>query len=220
MRVQVLQHVPFESPGLIADEVRKKGYSLLTKALYAANPLPSVADFDMLIIMGGPMSVHDVNEYTWLQVEKALIAASIRQKKKVLGICLGAQLIAEACGGRVYQAAQKEIGWWPVKWVGGTMTTAFHWHGETFDLPEGAELLASTEVCVNQAFRIGERVLGIQFHPEVTEEILRGMVENEGEELAEGAAGNARFIQSGSEILGRAQGLIAGEGMTFLSEWL
>jgi GMP synthase-like glutamine amidotransferase len=239
MRFYCLQHVSFETPGLLTDVVREKGYSLRTIALFDGEPLPSTADFDGLIIMGGPMSIHDEDVHPWLRAEKELIAAAIREGKKVLGICLGAQLIAAVLGARVYPNPQKEIGFWPVQWaeaaglrrsqeaVGRVFrgvgearaveTLFFHWHGETFDLPAGAVLLASTPACVNQAFRFGDKVLGIQFHPEVTPEIIRGMVENEGWELVEGA-----YIQSAEKILEAADGEVGGAGadLSFLTNWL
>ncbi|HEV3325269.1 MAG TPA: type 1 glutamine amidotransferase [Puia sp.] len=258
MRYHCLQHVSFETPGLLIGLIREKGHSLRTTALYREEPLPATADFDGLIIMGGPMSIHDEDVHSWLRAEKELIAAAIREGKKVLGICLGAQLIAAALGARVYPNLQKEIGFWPVQWteagvspglgpraaVGGPggaragEALFFHWHGETFDLPAGAVLLASTPACVNQAFRFGDKVLGIQFHPEVTPEIIREMVEQEGWELVEGP-----YIQSAEKILeaGQAEagqaprsegrqrsggegrqrsGGFAGLDLPFLTDWL
>jgi GMP synthase-like glutamine amidotransferase len=208
MRIHCLQHVSFETAGILAETFRDRGYPFLTTALYLDEPLPSIADFDVLIIMGGPMSVHDGEIYPWLPSEKALIAAAIREKKKVLGICLGAQLIAEVAGGRVYPNPQKEIGFWPVQWTEAARgmfpdlgTLFFHWHGETFDLPPGSRLLASTGASVNQAFVLSDHVLGVQFHPEVTPEIIRAMVEHEGWELVD-----APFIQPAAEILGASAG--------------
>lgn len=201
MRYHCLQHVSFETPGLLVGLIREKGHLLRTTELYRGEPLPQTADFDALIIMGGPMSIHDEADHPWLKAEKALIAAAIREGKKVLGICLGAQLIAAVLGARVYPNPLKEIGFWPVRWTeaaGGDRadeTTFFHWHGETFDLPAGAILLASTPACVNQAFRLGDSVLGIQFHPEVTPEIIRAMIGNEGWELV-----NAPYIQTAEKI--------------------
>jgi GMP synthase-like glutamine amidotransferase len=229
MRYRVLQHVSFETAGLLAAVVRERGHSVETTALYAGEPLPSMAEFDGLIIMGGPMSVHDEDVYPWLKAEKELIAAAIYGGKRVLGICLGAQLIAAVCGARVYPCPQKEIGFWPVKWASGAEEEVFHWHGETFDLPPGAELLASTEVCANQAFRIGDTVLGIQFHPEVTAEIVRRMVENEGWELVEGGyVQGAGRILAGVEEMGEAEGAgldirgvgKGGSGLEWLWAWL
>src|SRR5580700_5365492 len=168
MRFHALQHVSSETPGLLAVEIRERGFALRTTALYDHEPLPSTGEFDVLIVLGGPMSIHDEAEYPWLRDEKELIGAAIREGKKVMGICLGAQLIAAVCGARVYPNPQKEIGWWPVRWVGPACASAsagegceevvFHWHGETFDLPVGAALVASTEACVNQAFRLGDTV--------------------------------------------------------------
>jgi len=211
MRFYCLQHVSFETAGVLIGCIREGGHSLRTVALFDGDPLPSTSDFDALIIMGGPMSVHDEGVYPWLRAEKELIAAAISEKKKVLGICLGAQLIAEVTGGRVYPNPQKEIGYWVVEWtedarqlfpdlVGGAGDGSglagggvfFHWHGETFDLPPGARLLASTEACLNQGFLLGDNVLALQFHPEVTPEIVRAMVDNEGHELVDGP-----YIQAG-----------------------
>jgi GMP synthase-like glutamine amidotransferase len=212
MKYHVLQHVSFETPGLLMDEIRAREHLLFTTALYDQEPLPSLADFDVLIVMGGPMSVHNEADYPWLVAEKELIAAAIGGGKRVLGICLGAQLIAAVCGARVYPNPVKEIGFWPVRWVdpafrgaSGGEEVVFHWHGETFDLPVGAVLLASTEACVNQAFSIGDRVLGVQFHPEVTAEIIRAMVEQEGWELVE--AGKTPYVEWPERILGRASEL-------------
>ena len=219
MRFYCLQHVSFETPGLLTGVVREKGYSLRTIALFDNEPLPSTKDFDGLIIMGGPMSIHDEDIYPWLRAEKALIAAAIREGKKVLGICLGAQLIAAVSGARVYPNPQKEIGFWPVRWTEGTEEIVFNWHGETFDLPAGAVLLASTTACVNQAFLLGDRVLGVQFHPEVTPEIVREMIAHEGHELVD-----APYIQTAVKMLEGAEGEGAAENrvgaISFLTNWL
>jgi GMP synthase-like glutamine amidotransferase len=231
MRYHCLQHVSFETPGLLIGVIREKGHSLRITDISQGEALPSTADFDVLIIMGGPMSIHDEGVHPWLRAEKELIAAAIREGKKVLGICLGAQLIAAALGARVYPNPQKEIGFWPVQWteaaavgpraagvrpagVRPTETVFFHWHGETFDLPAGAVLLASTPACVNQVFRLGNQVLGIQFHPEVTPEIIRAMIEHEGWELVDGV--DASYVQSAEEMLA----LAAGPDFSFLTDWL
>ncbi len=150
----------------------------------------------MLIVMGGPMSVNDTAALPWLAPEIALVRDAIDAGKLVFGVCLGAQMIAKAMGGRVYPGVEKEIGWFPVRRVaaaGETLFdslpehfTAFHWHGETFDLPPGAVRLAETEVTRNQAFQIGNRVLGLQFHIEATPESVAAMVENCGHEIGAG----------------------------------
>src|SRR6202000_331686 len=118
-RFHCLQHVSFETAGLVGDFVRERGHTLGTTALFQDEPLPATTDFDALIIMGGPMSVHDEEAFPWLQAEKMLIAEAIKEGKKVLGICLGAQLIAQVLGARVYPNREKEIGFWPGSLTGG-----------------------------------------------------------------------------------------------------
>ena len=222
MRFHCLQHVDFEGPGTIADWIREQSSTLSFTHLYRNDPLPSAEDFDALVIMGGPMSIHDEKEFPWLIKEKELIASAIGQGKKVLGICLGAQLIAAVAGARVYPNPDKEIGFLPVHWTpaarkilrrgeGGNWPATsllFHWHGETFDLPEGALHLAATEACPHQAFLLGDSVLALQFHPEGSPAILREMVHHEGHELVP-----APFIQSAAEILEQAPLLAEGNGL-------
>lgn len=153
-----------------------------------------MTDFDMLIIMGGPMSVHDTRDYPWLEQEKAFISQAVNEGKTILGICLGAQLLAHVLGGKVYQNAKKEIGWFPVHnnpsapasdimRVLPESMDAFHWHGETFSLPENAHLLASSQACVNQAFLYSDRILGLQFHLETTPESARSLISHCQEEM-------------------------------------
>jgi GMP synthase-like glutamine amidotransferase len=173
--VLAFRHVPFEHLGLIGEELARQniGYD------YAdlGNPPRPPAEYDGLIFMGGPMSANDNLPY--LQQEMRYIAQAVSYGKPVLGVCLGAQLIAKALGARVYPNAVKEIGWFDVGFTDaaakdalfadlGGPETVFHWHGETFDLPRGAELLASSERCRNQAFRASRRAWGLQFHLEVT----------------------------------------------------
>ena len=151
------------------------------------------------------MSVNDEETLPWLVAEKAFLREAIDCGIAVLGICLGAQLIASACGARVYSGRQREIGWFPIEAVKGGLdelpfpdkAKVLHWHGETFDLPAGAVHLARSAACEHQAFQIGERVLGLQFHPEVTPESLALMVEHNREDLVAG-----EFVQSEAEILG------------------
>jgi GMP synthase-like glutamine amidotransferase len=138
----------------------------------------------VLIALGGPMSVNDEDEFPWLREEKRFISESIRSEKPVLGICLGAQLMASSLGARVYRGARKEIGWFPAyasEQASGLFAfpptaEVFHWHGETFDLPDGAMHLASSEACRNQAFRIGARAIGLQFHLETTPESADALI--------------------------------------------
>ena len=187
MKVHVCQHAPFEGLGSIEAWLEGRGMAVGYTRLFAGDPLPAVDAIDMLIAMGGPMSVNDEADLPWLKAEKQLVRDAVTKGLPVLGVCLGAQLIANALGARVYRHAVKEIGWFPVQAVAVPAaetfrfpleTLVFHWHGETFDLPPGAVRLARSEGCENQAFQIGARVLALQFHLETTPETARSMVEH------------------------------------------
>jgi GMP synthase-like glutamine amidotransferase len=207
MRAHCLQHVPFEGLGSIGPWLRTNGAHVSTTRLFERPIFPHIDDVDVLIVMGGPMSVNDDAEYPWLESEWGFIRQAIEREKAVLGVCLGAQLIARAMGARVYPNPEREIGWWPIfgmrpaadvpTWASaGTETMVFHWHGETFDLPLGATPLARSAGCELQAFQVGRRVIGIQFHLETTPALVQSMVSHCGAELVP-----SRFVQSASEIL-------------------
>ena len=193
MRAHYLQHVPFEGLGSIETWLHSAHATISATRLYEEAHFPALESFDLLIIMGGPMSVNDDEIYPWLAREKAFIAAAIAADKAVLGICLGAQLIAAVCGATIYANPLKEIGWFPITPIPGSgagsfcfdePATVFHWHGETFTLPPGAHHLARSAACNHQAFQLaGKAVIGLQFHLETTPESLRGMVQHCGEEL-------------------------------------
>src|SRR5262245_17290143 len=149
MRVRVLQHVAFEGPAALAPALRAAGHDVAHTRLDLGEPLPALADFDWLVVMGGPMSVHDEREHAWLAPEKRLVRAAVEGGRRVLGVCLGAQLIAAALGAAVTRNREREIGWFPVARAPGAEASpfaralpsrfpAFHWHGETFALPPGA----------------------------------------------------------------------------------
>jgi len=166
-------------------------------SLWKGDPLPKADTVDGLIVMGGPMGVYDDALYPWLKTEKTLIREVIDQDKPVLGICLGAQLIAEVLGARVWKNKHKEIGFFPLRGDGDVLPaefTAFHWHGDTFDLPEGARPLASSAATKNQAFLYRERVLALQFHFETTEVSLMTMYQHGSDEIVPGP-----FIQTVDE---------------------
>jgi len=180
--VLVFRHVPFEHLGWIADALDEHGLEWRYVDLHE---LPDAdvrpADADALIFMGGPMSAND--DLPYIQRELALIEEAATLGRPLLGVCLGAQLIAKAHGASVYRSAVKEIGWLPVSWTAaanedrlfaglGNPETVFHWHGETFDLPPGADWLASSSGCRHQAYRIGDRIYGLQFHLEVTPQMI------------------------------------------------
>jgi GMP synthase (glutamine-hydrolysing) len=181
VRVLAFRHSPSDGLGLIAAVLDAHGIDCQCADLYHAPAAEtSIPDADILILMGGSMSAND--NLSFLNREIECVRAAVQAGKPVLGICLGAQLIAKALGAKVYPNGKKEIGWAPVTFTdaawkdplfhGHGSELIFHWHGETFDLPEGAELLASSADCRHQAFRLGDRVYGLQFHLEVTPEMI------------------------------------------------
>jgi GMP synthase-like glutamine amidotransferase len=207
LHIHYLQHEPFEGLAYIAEWAAQKGHTVSCTRLFADEPLPNHTAMDVLIIMGGGMGVYEDAKYPWLQEEKIFIGKVMESGKKVLGICLGAQLIASARGAAVYPNRQKEIGWFPIhpamdniqpQWLADMVRNhpvVFHWHGDTFDLPAGAALIASSEACRNQFFTIGDNIMGIQFHFEATIESAQMMIESGTDELQP-----AVFIQDAATI--------------------
>lgn len=192
MRVHYLQHVPFEGLGSIEPWLVKHRCDVTATKLFESSSLPNPEDFDLLILMGGPMSVNDEEHFPWLRVEKQLVKNTVTAGKGVLGICLGAQLIVNSLGETVYPNRRKEIGWFPIEGLSVEDETiysfpssldVFHWHGETFDLPEGAVHTARSKACENQAFQLGKTVIGLQFHLETTEETAKTLITHCREEL-------------------------------------
>lgn len=206
MRIHYFQHVPFEGLGSIATWTIHRGYALSATKFYQNDPLPSLQNFDWLVVMGGPMNIYEEDKYPWLTEEKKLIEQAITNNKTVLGICLGAQLIADVLGARVYQGEHKEIGWFPIEattssniWQGiPSKMTVFHWHGDTFDTPPGTTRLAFSEGCPNQAFSYRDRVLGLQFHLESTPESVEQIIANCRDDLVPG-----KYIQTPDEMLSK-----------------
>jgi len=206
MRIHCLTHVPFEDAANIGQWAKLRGHSLTYTHLYRDEPLPSLESFDMLAIMGGPMNVYEHDPYPWLVSEKDFIRQAIDAEKKVVGVCLGAQLLAAALGGKVTANRQKEIGWYPVRLTPQAKQSrafaslpnemrVFHWHGDTFSLPSGAIHLASSAVCENQAFQYKDHVLGLQFHLEYSADSIEKMLTHCGDELTD-----APYIQTADEI--------------------
>ena len=203
MQVQVLQHVPFEGPGSIAAWLAARRADVGCTRLFAGDRLPRAGDIDALIAMGGPMSVNDEDALDWLRPEKQLVRDVVARGIPVLGICLGAQLIASALGARVYPGTEREIGWFPVGGVPDVAPgfrfprefLAFHWHGETFDLPAGAVRLAGSAACENQAFQVGRNAVALQFHLETTPASAEALIENCRDELVPGP-----YVQTEAEL--------------------
>ena len=207
LKIHTLQHVSFEGLGCINQWITTKGHTVNYTKLYDNPQFPVLDEFDWLIVMGGPMGVYDEAMYPWLKEEKEFIRRAIEGGKTIVGICLGSQLIAEVLGAKVYPNKQKEIGWFDIQKTEiaksqplleqiEELFTVFHWHGDTFDLPAGSERLFSSAVCLNQAFLYKKKVLGLQFHFEVTSHTLKEMIENGMSELVED-----KTIQSATKIL-------------------
>ncbi len=208
MRALVLQHVAVEGPGTLASYLAARGWTLETVALYEGARLPEDAqEYQAVIVMGGPMGVYDEAEYPFLRDEHLFLTRVLGQGVPLLGICLGSQLLAKALGARVYRNPQKEIGWYTVDltpagaadplFAGLTSPVpVFQWHGDTFDLPAGATPLASSPLCMNQAFRYGDRVYGLLFHLELTPDVIHSWIAAFHDELAsvQGTIDPARIV--------------------------
>jgi GMP synthase-like glutamine amidotransferase len=210
MYIHWLQHVPFEGLGTIEQWAVKNGHTLERTRLWANETLPDPEEVRMLIIMGGAMGVHDAAAYPWLVDEKRFIRAVVDRDRPVLGVCLGAQLLADQLGAKVYANREKEIGWFAIQGEeglpGSNLVTfpeqmiVFHWHGDTFDIPAGAVWLASSSGCRHQAFAVDERIIGLQFHLEMTPEGIAALADNCRDELQPG-----RWVQAETELPGRPE---------------
>ncbi len=179
MKLYYIQHVFFETPAGILDWAKEKNWKIFPILAYE-NQIKkiNIQDCDVLLIMGGPMGVYDENIYPWLKEEKKILEQAITLHKKVIGICLGAQLIANVLGANVYKNPYREIGWFPINSTEyakkifslSDSFIVFHWHGDTFDLPDGAIHLFYNEATLNQGFLWSNYVLGLQFHLEMKPE--------------------------------------------------
>lgn len=208
MKISVLQHAAFEGPGEIATWAAQHGHPVNIHHLYRGDALPTLDAFDLLVIMGGEMNIYQYRDWPWLKPESTFIKTALDQGKRVIGICLGAQLIADALGARVVQNFEVELGWLPVTWTKEACTTfpklpaattVLHWHGDTFGLPPGATRLASSEGCVEQGYTIPNKCLGLQFHLEVGPALVKEFV------AGQGTWPEGRYVHKPETILAEAQ---------------
>jgi len=216
-RAIVLQHVKFETPGIMANLLDSAGISTESIRTFENQPVPGkMGDAAGLIIMGGPMGVYEQGRYPFLRDEMRLIEQALQEEKPVLGICLGSQLLAATLGAVVTRGTNKEIGWHPVTltesaaddrlWAGVEPSfVAFHWHGDIFELPRGAVSLASSDLTACQAFRYGQKAYGFLFHMEVTKEIIENMVKTFADELQETSIDGSDIIKRTKDYLSDLQ---------------
>lgn len=207
MNIHSIHHVAFEGLGSIEAWARQNGHTLTATRPYLSESFPPVEEVGLLIVMGGPMNIYEEDKYPWLAEEKRFLGQAIGEGRPIIGICLGAQLLADVLGARVFANSHKEIGWFPVQMTKAAETsrafaafpqsfTAFHWHGDTFDIPAGAKHIARSAACENQAFIYNERIVGLQFHLETTPASAQQLIANCGDEIVPG-----RYIEDSKQML-------------------
>ena len=207
MRIHYIEHAFFESPGVIEKWARDRGHEFGRTQSYANDKLPEASDVDFLLVLGGPQSPIRIQEYPYLTAEIKFISAMIARNRPVVGLCLGAQLIAEALGARTRKSPEKEVGVFPIQLTDdGRKDPLFegfpaefdvmHWHNDMPDIPEGATLLARSAGCPHQAFRFGDRTYGFQFHMEISGESIVPLLENAAGDLTPG-----KYTRTAAEIL-------------------
>jgi GMP synthase-like glutamine amidotransferase len=227
MRLHILQHVPFEDEGAIGSWANLRRHTLTRTRLFDTDRFPPQKRFDALIVLGGPMNVYDYDRHSWLLHEKTYILDAIRRGTPVLGVCLGAQLIADVMGARIRRNPCREIGWFPVSLLSAGRRsylfshspggfTACHWHDDTFSIPQGAVRIAKSDACANQAFMIGNMVIGLQFHLEYSARNLKAMIRKAGNKLVE-----ERFVQVAADLLADPSRIQAAQELLFtlLDAW-
>ena len=208
MRWHCLQHTPNEGPGYAAEWLAARGHPLTHTRLFEPGPVfPALGEFDGLLLLGGPMSVHDEAEFPWLREEKRFLREALRAGKLTLAICLGAQLVALELGGEVRPNPEPEVGFWTVRFSAKALlhpllrgwpdkATVLHWHFDTFVVPPGAVRVGMSAGCAAQGFVWGDGIIGLQFHPEMTEAMVEQLLVFEGHETAE----EQEFVQTAAQI--------------------
>ncbi len=211
LRLHFLQHVEFEALGIIEGWAEEKGMQITSTKLYEGEALPDkkeLRDIDLVLIMGGPMNIYEYDKYPWLKEEKEFIANAIKQaslsrKMSVVGICLGAQLIADVLGAKVTPNQFKELGWFPIRSQSDLLPDSlevFHWHGDTFPIPRGAKCIAFSQGCGNQGFIYKQRVIGLQFHLEMTNDGIDEIYANCADDIESGPYTQQQNISDASRI--------------------
>lgn len=208
MRIVCNQHVAFEGPAAIAYWAHARGHRIDCIEVFRGASLPAPTDYEMLVIMGGPMNIYQESIHSWLTAEKAMIRDAIQAGKYLVGVCLGSQLIADQLGSPVFRAECAEMGWWPVARTRDCPQAfpcpetlrVFHWHGDTFELPPGARQLIASAGCACQGFLQGDRILGLQCHLEATPASVTALIDACGDEIREG-----RYSQPASAMRAEPQ---------------
>lgn len=207
MNLHAITHVDFEDPAAIALWAQDRGHNMSTSLLEEGESFPALDAFDFLIIMGGPMNIYEENAYPWLAPEKQFIKAAVDAGKFVLGVCLGAQLLADALGGKVIAGPHKEIGWYDITLTPEAKAhrffrglpdkqTVFHWHGDVIVPPPGSVRIAESEACAEQGFLYNDRVIALQYHLETTAVSMEAIISRSLDEIAAGGP----FVQSAEEM--------------------
>jgi GMP synthase-like glutamine amidotransferase len=211
LRVRCLQHAPHEGPGAVAAWGAARGHDLTATHAYRGEPLAALDDAELLVVLGGAYGVEDLPRLPWLRDEAAAIGRSIARDTPVLGICLGAQLVAHALGARVGRAAEREIGWLPVERAAPREAApllagfpdrldVFHWHGDEMEPPAGAVRAFRSAACACQAFTWGDRVAAVQFHPEMTAETAGALAVHDAADLVQAGT----YVQTAEAMLADA----------------
>lgn len=229
IRIHALYHVDFEELSYIKQWADNRGHRITVTRFYENDPLPAQDSFDWLVVMGGPMSIHDESDFQWLADEKSFIQQSINDGKTVIGVCLGAQLIADSLGAKVAPSGIKEVGWLPIQLTEQGLAhplladlpknefTVFHWHGDGFECPKGAMPIATSHTWANQGFvyqtskhkELGTWVLGWQCHFEVTNKSMVDMVSHGQTYIQEAMIDHPDSVQAADEILALGDTYIA-----------
>ncbi len=207
MRVHIIIHAPFEKPGVIGTWVIRNGHALSYTHTYRGEQLPEISEIDFLVIMGGPQSPLELDKYPYLRDEIALTKLAIDQKKSVLGICLGAQIIAESLDAKTERSPHKEVGVFPIHLTNEGINdpifknlpksfNVMHWHNDMPGVPVGSTILAYSDGCPRQIIRFNERVYGLQCHMEMTDELITGMTEHCASDLKP-----SQYVQNAEKLL-------------------